>query len=155
MRLMKKNQLPARFLSLLAALLLTVLPALADDALDAAYQLASKDAGVTTTKLVNRIDLDEFTDYFNLVLDEDDEQLIRIALMAYSNGAILEHPRGINSNAFASIEEDPYVGNRNSKKFHYSWCSSVSNMKEKNKVTFSSREAAVQAGYEPCRQCNP
>ena len=89
MRLMKKNHLPARFLSLLAALLLTALPALADDALDAAYQLASKDAGATTTKLVSRIDLDEFADYFNLVLDEDDEQLIRIALMAYSNGAIL------------------------------------------------------------------
>ena len=155
MRLMKKNHLPARFLSLLAALLLTVLPALADDALDTAYQLASKDAGATTTKLVSRIDLDEFADYFNLVLDEDDEQLIRIALMAYSNGAILEHPRGINGKAFASVEEDPYVGNKNSKKFHYSWCSSVSNTKEKNKVTFSSREAAVQAGYEPCKQCNP
>ena len=43
----------------------------------------------------------------------------------------------------------------NSKKFHYSWCSSVSDIKEKNKVPFSSVQAAEEAGYEPCKKCNP
>ena len=48
-----------------------------------------------------------------------------------------------------------YIGNRNSKKFHYADCPSVDDMKEKNKVEFSDREEAIDAGYEPCKRCNP
>lgn len=55
-----------------------------------------------------------------------------------------------------SVEDDyAYIGNANSKKFHYSWCSSVSDMKEKNKVPFSSRDEAINRGYKPCKRCNP
>ena len=75
--------------------------------------------------------------------------------MTYSNGAILEHPKGTGDKALASLETDPYVGNKNSKKFHYSWCSSVSDIKEKNKITFSSREEAIEAKFVPCKRCNP
>lgn len=49
----------------------------------------------------------------------------------------------------------PYIGNRNSHKFHYADCSSVDSMKEKNKVELRSREDAVSAGYIPCKRCNP
>lgn len=70
--------------------------------------------------------------------------MVRIALMVYSNGAILEHPAGISSVHLASIEEDPYVGNKETKKFHYSRCSSVADMNEKNKITFHSREEAIK-----------
>lgn len=48
-----------------------------------------------------------------------------------------------------------YIGNRNTKKFHYSWCSSVDQMKEKNKVSLSSRDAAISKGYVPCKRCDP
>lgn len=48
-----------------------------------------------------------------------------------------------------------YIGNKNTKKFHYSWCSSVDDMKEKNKVSLSSREAAISKGYVPCKRCDP
>lgn len=48
-----------------------------------------------------------------------------------------------------------YIGNRNSKIFHYSWCSSVDKMKDANKVEFSTRQDAVNAGYKPCKRCNP
>lgn len=48
-----------------------------------------------------------------------------------------------------------YTGNLNSHIFHYDWCESVSKMKDKNKVYFSTREEAVQAGYKPCQRCNP
>lgn len=123
--------------------------------IDSAYLKASEEAGETTVSLVESIDLIEFQEHFGLVLDEDEEKLVRIALMAYSNGAILEHPAGLNIIERATLEEDPYVGNRNSKKFHYSWCSSVSDIKEKNKVTFHSRDDAVAGGYKPCKRCNP
>ncbi|MBR3187532.1 MAG: hypothetical protein IKF59_05805 [Lachnospiraceae bacterium] len=48
-----------------------------------------------------------------------------------------------------------YIGNKNTKKFHRSSCSSVSSMNESNKVGFNSRSAAISAGYEPCKRCNP
>ena len=49
----------------------------------------------------------------------------------------------------------PYIGNRNSKKFHYAECSSVDDMKEKNKVEFATRQEAIDAGYVPCKRCDP
>ena len=51
--------------------------------------------------------------------------------------------------------EFPYVGNKNSKKFHHYYCGSVDDMKEKNKVFFLTREDAVEAGYVPCKRCHP
>jgi micrococcal nuclease len=49
----------------------------------------------------------------------------------------------------------PYIGNRNSKKFHHHWCSSVNQMKESNKVCLQTRDQATAAGYVPCKRCNP
>ena len=51
--------------------------------------------------------------------------------------------------------EAEYIGNKNSKKLHYAYCSSVDDMKESNKVAFDSREDAISQGYEPCKRCNP
>lgn len=48
-----------------------------------------------------------------------------------------------------------FVGNKNSKKFHCSWCDSVTSMSEKNKVVFSTRQEAIDNGYEGCARCNP
>lgn len=49
-----------------------------------------------------------------------------------------------------------YVGNKNSKKFHYSWCSSVSKMKESNKYYYTgTRDEMIAKGYDPCKNCNP
>lgn len=49
-----------------------------------------------------------------------------------------------------------YILNKNTKKFHYAWCSSVDQMKEKNKVYFDgTREQAIKKGYVPCKRCDP
>ncbi len=48
-----------------------------------------------------------------------------------------------------------YCGNKNSKVFHKLNCSSVSNMKESNKVYFTSKEEYLQNGYSACKKCNP
>lgn len=49
-----------------------------------------------------------------------------------------------------------YVGNKNSKKFHYDWCGSVKQMSEKNKYYYTgTRDEMIAKGYEPCKNCNP
>lgn len=48
-----------------------------------------------------------------------------------------------------------YIGNSNSKIFHKSDCTSAAKMKDSNKVSFSSREDAVNSGYSPCGRCSP
>lgn len=46
-----------------------------------------------------------------------------------------------------------YIGNKNTKKFHKPSCYSLP--KEKNRVSFDTREQAIKKGYEPCGNCNP
>ena len=49
-----------------------------------------------------------------------------------------------------------YVLNTNTKKFHYENCSSVDQMKDKNKEVFTgSRDDVVARGFEACKRCNP
>ncbi len=49
-----------------------------------------------------------------------------------------------------------YILNTNTHKFHYPNCSSVSDMKEKNKKVFTgTRDEAIAQGYVPCKRCKP
>jgi hypothetical protein len=49
-----------------------------------------------------------------------------------------------------------YIGNKNTKKFHYDWCSSVNKMKESNKYYYTgTREEMIAKGYDPCKNCDP
>ena len=53
-------------------------------------------------------------------------------------------------------EGSDYIANKNTKKFHETWCSSVDQMKEKNKWYFTgSRETLIRKGYVPCKRCDP
>lgn len=52
--------------------------------------------------------------------------------------------------------QNTYVLNTNTKKFHYEYCSSVDQMKDKNKQIFTGdRKDVIAKGYEPCKRCNP
>jgi competence protein ComEC len=46
-----------------------------------------------------------------------------------------------------------YIGNLNSKKFHLPTCKTLP--AGKNQILFNTREAAIGAGYDPCKNCNP
>jgi competence protein ComEC len=49
-----------------------------------------------------------------------------------------------------------YVLNKNTKKFHYTDCKSVKQMKEKNKIFFTgTRDEVIRKGYKPCGNCHP
>lgn len=46
-----------------------------------------------------------------------------------------------------------YIGNKNTHKFHLPSCSTLPN--PENRVYFKTRNEAVNAGYVPCKRCNP
>lgn len=48
-----------------------------------------------------------------------------------------------------------YVGSKNSDKFHKLSCSSAKRIKNANLRYFYSRQEAINAGYVPCKRCNP
>ena len=49
-----------------------------------------------------------------------------------------------------------YVLNKNTKVFHYPSCSSVDQMKDSNKRTFTgTRQEVIAMGYKPCGRCHP
>ena len=53
-------------------------------------------------------------------------------------------------------EGTSYVLNTNTKKFHHTWCSSVNEMKAKNREDFTgSRDDVIARGFVPCKRCNP
>lgn len=55
----------------------------------------------------------------------------------------------------AQVLASNYVGNANSKKFHYTDCSAAQKMNPSNRVEFNSRDEAINAGYIPCKKCSP
>ncbi|MBQ1839381.1 MAG: hypothetical protein II127_07165, partial [Ruminococcus sp.] len=56
----------------------------------------------------------------------------------------------------SKIASTTYILNTNSKKFHRPNCSSVLDLKEKNKLEFvGSREEVIEMGYSPCGRCKP
>ena len=49
-----------------------------------------------------------------------------------------------------------YVVNKNTGKFHYPSCSSVSKIKAKNRMdSDQTRDELIAQGYVPCKNCNP
>ncbi len=71
----------------------------------------------------------------------------------HSSSSSSSHPT--SSESTSSSSSASYVGNANTGKFHEPSCSSVSDMSERNKVFFSSRNDAISQGYDPCKRCNP
>lgn len=69
------------------------------------------------------------------------------------------HTARVSLGAYRSTpkpEQQTYILNKNTKKFHYPWCSSVDQMKEKNKIEFTGdRQTVIDRGYDPCGRCNP
>ena len=74
------------------------------------------------------------------------------------NNPTTERPPVNNSTSVSSSQNKSYtyVLNKNTKKFHKPECSSVKDMKEKNKeYSNESRDDIIAKGYSPCKRCNP
>ena len=48
-----------------------------------------------------------------------------------------------------------FVASSNSNKFHEPYCSQAQRISDANKITFSSRDEAINESYEPCEICYP
>lgn len=48
-----------------------------------------------------------------------------------------------------------FWASKKSNKYHYPSCSAAQRIKPSNLITFSSPEAAIKAGYQPCKICKP
>lgn len=56
----------------------------------------------------------------------------------------------------AAAEEQTYILNKNTHKFHLPDCSGAADIKEKNREEFNgTREEVIAQGYEPCGRCDP
>lgn len=54
------------------------------------------------------------------------------------------------------VQENIYILNTGTMRFHDPSCSGVNEMKEKNKQIYTgNREDVIHMGYVPCKQCNP
>ena len=52
-----------------------------------------------------------------------------------------------------SATEGAYVASKNGTKYHLPWCGSAKQIKEENKVWFTTKEEAEAAGYTPASNC--
>ncbi|MBI3483759.1 MAG: hypothetical protein HY012_01205, partial [Acidobacteria bacterium] len=57
--------------------------------------------------------------------------------------------------AIAVAQTKPFVGNKNSKKYHVVACQYAKKMSPKNRVEFNSTDEAEKAGYVACKVCKP
>lgn len=74
----------------------------------------------------------------------------------YAAGYGAGYNEGLSKSGHVDEEEQTYILNKNSKKFHKPTCSSVSKMKESNKVErIATRTELIEEGYSPCQSCKP
>ena len=73
------------------------------------------------------------------------------------NESQLEEKTQASGKTASDSERYSYIGNRNTKRFHYPDCNSVGEMKEKNKVYWTdvTRDEIIGQGYKPCGNCHP
>ena len=63
---------------------------------------------------------------------------------------------GVPGDDSETANEDTYIVNTNTGKFHKPSCRSVKQMKESNKSErTTTRDELIAEGYEPCKNCNP
>jgi hypothetical protein len=55
----------------------------------------------------------------------------------------------------SSVQQSEVVGSKNSNKYHYTYCPGAKQIKEENKITFATPEAAIAAGYTLAANCKP
>lgn len=72
-------------------------------------------------------------------------------------GIVIDYETGDSyQNTGSSSEQQTYILNRNTKKFHTADCLGIQQMNPKNKQEYTgTRNDLIMQGYEPCKQCHP
>ena len=86
--------------------------------------------------------------WYAVALEDGTEGFVRSDLLIEA-----EEKTDAANEAQPGQDAQEYIGNKKSKKFHRPTCRSLP--KESNRVYLSSREEAVDKGYDPCGNCKP
>ena len=93
------------------------------------------------------------------VEDEGEGVCFNVYVYNVQPGVEIQYATGANQldeSAFEGEEEQRYVLNTSSKRFHLPSCSSVVDMKESNRQDYKGpRKLLIAQGYQPCGNCNP
>lgn len=78
-------------------------------------------------------------------------------IIDYATGESREDPNGRQTSVSGAEEEQQeYILNTSSGKFHLPSCSGAKRMQKKNREVYhGSREDVIAMGYEPCKSCKP
>lgn len=87
--------------------------------------------------------------------DEDDYYSSYDSYYSSSYDSYYDSDYSGNSYASEPVSGGSYVASKNSDKFHTSSCGHGERIKSSNRIYFSSRDEAINSGYEPCAHCNP
>lgn len=161
------------FLSIIIAVAITVfgcyffLPSYSGKQLEASYETTLQQSKNDYEKQIKNLEtkissLEKNVDYYKEKAEEA-EAKSETKLSGNSKGKGSSSGSSSNSGSSAksgsSSSTDKtytYILNKNTGKFHYSWCGSVKLMKESNKIySSSSRSDIIENGYSPCKNCNP
>lgn len=79
----------------------------------------------------------------------------RVPITIENLGASVEAGFRVAPAAETQIQQDSgaVVASKNGTKYHYPWCAGAQQIKEENKIYFSSIEEAREAGYTPASNC--
>lgn len=95
---------------------------------------------------------------FNVSRNTDADTLASIGFNSTQDSSSPNSPSTPSNGKSEEISNNSidYVLNTNSHKFHYPNCSSVNQMADHNKQTFTgTRDDAIAMGYSPCGRCHP
>ncbi len=92
-----------------------------------------------------------------VVLTAENENAVQIGQYVMRLGANVSEEDAENYRAaFSEAAGTAYVANKNTDKFHHADCSSVPQIKEKNRMDFTGdRQALIDQGFVPCKRCKP
>lgn len=93
---------------------------------------------------------------------EDEGESICFNVLVYNvqPGVSIDYATGSSEEMLVTAaepgEEQEYVLNTKTRKFHRPDCASAEEMSERNRAEYTgSRAALIEEGYEPCKRCNP
>lgn len=114
---------------------------------EAMVKVSSKDGAVSTDEIKIIVTVPE----------SDSEPPIETPVETTTGSASApETPKETIYETYPSSLKYEFVGNKNSKIFHYSSCYSVKRMSSSNKDSqYTTREDMISQGYVPCEKCKP
>ena len=125
-----------------------------------AFSLEDFGRGICFNVLIYNIQPEYKINYLTGHVKEDTSVLSALSELHFSVFDHFANSEFLDSEPAAGTEEisvsATYVLNMNTKKFHFPYCDSVVDMKEKNRSDFyGTREDALALGFAPCGACCP